>query len=446
MNTKKLALGAVMSIALGSAGGVATAAIPGILGEAMLVPAVLSGNPDNAPIHTYVGLYVPEAVGFDTITAQYTAPHAAATSNTQSFEGTKAIHWTLFDKNSKKIEDGDCDASPGDIVLWSDDPVVQQAQQAQRRGLLQEGVLGLPDGVPDPVCGPTNTGWRFGYLIFQTREGASRMDANFAFSGYAAVVENGVLAVTQPISMASIPVLPMADGADPVPFDPDAQPQLGNEVIQNPGPDTIPSVPMEYAPVVSGNRMNNADGDSNDSVRVEAPIQGPLSNWGRSIHFFWFDRNNADRFAYITGWDDHEGACTNGKPMPRELDIVVYNHRVNVTGLGVSSGWGNLAVPTLCKNGCAQGYRTQLIEAVEPPLLGGYRSDEYCEPPYWLPVGQYPGAIQGNIDYEFDEEGEPAPAGLVNSAMVAFHWQESMRYGGEAWAYHMATGLGIMDF
>jgi hypothetical protein len=448
MKINKLALGTVMSVALTGIGGTATAAIPGILGEAALVPVVLSGNPDNAPIHTYVGIYVPENVGYDTITALYTAPHAAAVSNTQSFEGTDAIFWTLFDKNSKKIEDGYCDASPGDIVLWSTDPVTQTAQQAQRRGLLQEGILGLPDGVPDPVCGPTNTSWRFGYLVIQTHAGATRQDADFAFSGYAAVVENGVLAVTQPISMASIPVMPMADGADPVPYDPDSQPQRGNEVIQFPGADDIASVPDKVAPVISGNRMNNADGDDFDTVLIEAPIQGPLSNWGRSIHFFWFDRNNEDRVAYIKGWDDHEGACTNGKPMPRELDIVVYNHQVNVTGLGVGSGWGNLAVPTLCKNSCAQGYRTQLIEAVEPPLLGGYRSDEYCEPPYWNAIGTgqfaYPGAIQGNVRYQFDEEGEPTD--VVNAAMVGFNWQESMRYGGEAWSRHMSTGLGIDNF
>lgn len=443
MNTKKLALGAIMSVALGGTGGVATAAIPGILGEAALVPVVLSGTPDGLPIHTYVGIYIPETVGFDTITAEYTAPHAAATSGVQSFEGTDAIFWTLFDKNSKKIEDGWCDASPGDVVLWSTDPQIRLAQQAQRRGLLQEGVLGLPDGVPDPVCGPTNTQYRFGYLVVQTQAGSAREDADFAFSGYAAVVESGVLGVTQPITMAGVPVLPMADGADPTPFDPTAMPALGNEIIQFPGQDGISSVPKEYAPVVSGNRMNNADGDEGflvDQVLVDAPIQGPMSQWGRSIHFFWFDRNNEDRFAYITGWDDQEGKCTNGKAMPRELDIVIYNHQATVAS-NTPASWTNLGG---CKNACGAGYRTQIIEVVEPEAA--YTSADYCEPDYWLPVGIYPGAISGNVHYKFFEEGEPGPGGAVDSAMVSFHWQESMRYGGEAWAYHMSTGLGIDDF
>jgi hypothetical protein len=439
MNTKKLALGAVMSVALGTTGGVATAAIPGILGEAGLVPAVLSGNPDGAPIHTYVGIYIPEAVGFDTITAQYTAPHAAAQSGAQVFEGTDAIYWTLFDKNSKKIEDGTCDASPGDIVLWSTDPAVQAQQRLQRQGLIQAGILGLPDGIPDPVCGPTNTGWRFGYLIIQTNEGASRRDADFAFSAYASVVESGVLGVApQTVSMAAIPVLPMADGDDA------AQPTIGfgNEVLNQADFGDGPGMPTEYAPIISGNRMNNADGDSADLIRVEAPIQGPAAGLGRSAHFFWFDRNNEDRYAYVTAWDDHEGFCTNGKAMPREMEIVVYNHQIAIPRL-TGSNWGNLAASVTRVNQA----RTQLIDAVEPPLLTGYQSDLYCLPPYWNPIlgTVYPGAISGNVDYEFLEEGEPAPAGRVNSAMISFHWQESTRYGGEAWAYHMSTGFGILD-
>ena len=63
--------------------------------------------------------------------------------------------------------------------------------------------------------------------------------------------------------------------------------------------------------------------------------------------------------------------------------------------------------------------RTQLISAVQPPFLGGYSSDEYCEPPYWLAVGEYPGALTGNVTYEFLEEGEPATPGKVNSAMFS---------------------------
>ena len=92
MNSKKLAIGAMMTVALTGGGGIATAAIPGVVGEAALVPAVFSGSPDDANIHTYVGLYVPEVIGTDTVINQYTAPHAAPGTTTQVFEGTKAIH------------------------------------------------------------------------------------------------------------------------------------------------------------------------------------------------------------------------------------------------------------------------------------------------------------------------------------------------------------------
>jgi hypothetical protein len=439
MNTKKLAIGATISVALCGAGGVATAAIPGVVGEAALVPAAFSGSPDGVNIHTYVGLFVPEVIGEDTVISKYSAPHAAPTTTTQSFDGTKAIHWTLFDKRSKKIEDGDCDASPGDIVLWSTDPAVRQMQLRQRRGLTQNAGGFLPPGVPDPVCGPTNTGWRAGYVVFQTRKGASREDANFAFSGYASIIEQGVLTTTQ--SIGSVPVMPMADGNDA------AQPtvQLGNEVVQNPGALNVPSVPKQVAPILAGIRMNNADGNV-DLVRIEAPIQGPAAGYGRSIHFFWFDSNLDSRTAYITGWDDHEQPCTNGKPMPDEMDIIIYNQYVDATGFPAGSGWENVK-PEECTSSCSGGgKRTQLLTAIQPPLLGGYRSDEYCEPPYWLPEGDYPGAIAGNVTYEFVEEGEPATPGFVNSASVAFNWQESVLYGGVAWANHMSTDLGTINY
>ena len=105
--------------------------------------------------------------------------------------------------------------------------------------------------------------------------------------------------------------------------------QAENEVVNKPGANNVPSVPDQVAPIVAGIRMNNADGFV-DPVRMEAPIQGPLAGYGRSIHFFWFDNNKDDRMAYITGWDDQEGACTNGKPMPDEMDIVIYNQDVSV--------------------------------------------------------------------------------------------------------------------
>lgn len=441
MKTKKLVTSAAVFVALSGAGGVASAAIPGVPGEAALVPVAFSGNPDGVNIHTYIGLYIPEVIGEDTVISQYTAPNAAPTTTTQVFEGQRAIHWTLFDKRSKKIEDGDCDASPGDIVLWSTDPAVKAQQEAQRAGLTANAGGFLPDNIPDPVCGPTNTTWRAGYVVFQTRKGASRQDADFAFSGYASIIEQRVLTTGGGGSIGSVPVMPLADGNDA------ATPtvQLGNEIIQNPGAANVPSIPKQVSPILAGIRMNNADGNV-DLVRVEAPIQGPAAGYGRSIHFFWFDSNKDDRFASITGWDDHEGICTNGKAMPDEMEIIIYNQYVQVPGFPASSGWGNVDPQSSGLGQAGGGYKTQLLSAIHPDVFTGYTSSQYCEPTYWLPQGAYPGAISGNVDYEFVEEGEPAAPGFVNAAAVAFHWQESILYNGTAWASHMSTDLGKINF
>jgi len=467
MKAKKLAIGAMMSVALGSGGGAAFAAIPGVPGEGALVPAVFSGVPDGVRLHTYVALVVPETIGEDTVISDYTAPHVP--QGVQSFDGEDAIQWTLFDWKSKKIEDGYCDASPGDVVLWSTDPQVKQALIAQRRGLgINTGPF-APTDIPDPVCGPTNTTWRVGYVVFQTRKGASREDADFAFAGYASIIEQGVLTPPWDTSIGSIPVLPMADGNDSVP---PAGPRVGNEIINAPDFPGAPSRVTQASPIVSGVRMNNADLDANDSFRVEAPVQGPASGLSRSIHFFWFDRNNPDRYASTTGWDDHEGLCTNGKYMPWEMEIVIYNQKVKDPGKGWHSltpkysltpryemseeiSEATLPMPPMppCY-GCGEGYRTQLIDALYDKY---YQSDEYCEPDYWRPIPAgpgfaYPGAFLGNWSYEFAEEGEdpetggPVPAaGVVNAAMIGWNWQESILYMGTAWSSHVSTDTGKLN-
>jgi hypothetical protein len=456
MNTKKVFTGAMVSIALGSGGGSALAAIPGVPGEGALVPAVVNGLPDGANIFSYVALVVPEVIGEDTVISDYSAPHVDP--GVQSFEGQDAIQWTLFDWKSKKIEDGYCDASPGDVVLWSTDPQVKEALIAQRRGLgLNTGPF-APDDIPDPVCGPTNTGWRLGYVVFQTYKGASREDADFAFSGYSSIIESGVLTPEGQSSIGSIPVLPMSDGADDVA---PPGPRVGNEIINAPDFEGAPSRVTQASPILAGVRMNNADLDDSDSLRVEAPVQGPASGFGRSIHFFWFDRNNEDRYASTTGWDDHEGRCTNGKYMPWEMEVIIYNQYVSDGG----KGWDSLSpgyslTPMYADSdveqpciGCGEGWRTQLIDAMYDDK---YTSDQYCEPPYWRPIAGgdifYPGAFLGNWSYEFAEEGESpstggpvAGAGVVNAAMAAWNWQESLLFGGVQWSSHMSTDIGKLD-
>ena len=234
----------------------------------------------------------------------------------------------------------------------------------------------------------------------------------------------------------------MADGADSGITE---QPHLGNEIIANVTyGDTFPSAPVAVAPIFSGIRMNNADGDALDPVRIQAPIQGPQANFGLSLHAFWFDRNNDARVAAMDVWDDHEGRCSDAWPLPNELNLVLYNATITIAGPAAPSGWANLA--GMGRNANTRGM-LDLIQAVQPNVLTGYANGTYCAPSYWNPVGGYAGAFGGYVQYELDEIGEPAAPGVVNSAAVAFHLQE-VRAGtnivgvADAWTSHFSLDLG----
>lgn len=429
MNIQKLATAVAVTAAISGGAGTASAAITGVPGEASLVPMVLHNPGDGPAIETYVGLYVPTTIGQDTIINTYTAPNAAPTPTVQQLDVAE-IHWTLFDENSVKVENGTCEVSPGDFVLWTTDENVQDVQVDQREELLDQGILGLPNGVPDPVCGPRNPK-RFGYVVFQTIPGADGQAADFAFWGAASIVGFG-----PGNGHVGIPVMPMADGADPLPSG-SGTPALFNEVIAG-GVygDSQPSDPVKYAPILAGIRMNNANGAPTEKVRVQAPIQGPAANL-RSLHVWWFDRNQEDRVASVLIWDDHEGVCSDAIPLPRELNLWMYNHEVEVEGFPAGPpNWLNLG------NNVVMNELTSVIDAVQPPLLTGYQSRPYCTPEYWyldnlddLQSGEE--ALGGYVEYELDEIGEPAAVN-VNSAAVSFNLQEYFT----GWASHMSTDLG----
>jgi len=424
MSIKKLATAIAVTAALG--GGTASAAITGIPGEAALVPMVLAGGSENAGLQTYVGLYVPTTIGKDTIINQFSAPNAAPGPTVQQLD-VPEIHWTLFDEKSRKVEDGTCEVSPGDYVLWTTDRSVQQYQRGQRAELVYQGILGLPDGVPDPVCGPTNPR-RFGYVVFQTFVGADGQAADFAFWGAASITGFG-----NGEGHVDVPVMPMADGADPLPSG-SGEPALGNEVIAGGvyGDDQA-SDPVAAAPIFAGIRMNDGSGAATEKVRVQAPIQGPpavsTAPSGRSLHVFWFDRNDDQRLAALKIWDDQEGSCSDSVPLPYELNLLLYNHQTIVGGFPSQDSWDNLGP------GSQVGYLTNVIDAVQPDLLNGYRSRPYCTPDYWY-LGSGYDALGGYVEYELNEIGEPTTS--VNSAAVSFNLQET-RYG---WATHMSADLG----
>jgi hypothetical protein len=292
-------------------------------------------------------------------------------------------------------------------------------------------------------------------VIFQTLEGSRGNDADFAFSGYAAVVSSDVFGPGS--SMASVPVMPMADGDDNV------NPTLNfrNSVINDPPIGGFGEKQIAAAPITSGMRMNNADGRF-DEVWVEMPIQGIAVGSPRSMHVLWFDQDIDNRLADLIVWDDMEGFCSDRITLSHELNIWMYNHEYDQRGFGTAvRSWNNLVdfgAPFVDRA------LTNVIEAVEPSnILTGYASETYCAPEYWVggqksaPAG-YVGAIFGNVTYKLDEEN-PGTTGDVDAAGVAFHWQESV-FGGMPvmqtrgtpsdgasyrWSSHPATELGVMD-
>jgi hypothetical protein len=434
MKSKKLLLASSICAAFAGVSGIANAGIPAVPGEALLVPLVLTSGPtgDGPYTNTYVGLRVPLTIGTDTVINEYTAPNTttAGISTVQDLDDPR-IYWAMFDATSVKIADGTCDVSPGDMTLWTTDGNVRQVQLAQRAGILATGV----QGIPDPVCGPATTlRPRFAYVVFQTISGADGQVADFAFTAEA-MARAGIYDAT-----ISVPVLPMADGADPLPVG-SGTPAFLNEVISG-GTygDTIPFQPLKYAPIIAGIRMNDADGNLAEQVVTQMPIAGPAGGSGLSLHVHWFDRNDSSRVAFNDIYDDMEGQCSETWPLPRELNLTMYNQSVAADkNVPAKTGWDRV------DSGFNQnGAKVDVIGAV----TAGAGSVGYCPPDYWdknsIGIGgtNYPGALVGYVESRINEINNPLPApGQVNSASAQFSAVEDLDNSG-GWSSHLATDLG----
>lgn len=440
MTTKKLTIAAAVSAALCGSSAISYASMTGIPGEALLVPLVMSSDPGalNTQVETYVSLYVPEAIGQDTIINGYTALHAVPSPGVdpQVLPANPRIYWTLFDENSREVEDGTCEISLGDKVVWTTDVAVVQAAQAATRLALGN----VSAGRPDPECGPSGAA-RLGYVIFQTEAGQDGLDADYAFWGNAYILE------TWTGGIGTVPVMAMSDGADPSNW-PTTPTTLPNNVVM----DTLGA--PHAAPITTGIRMNNADGDDADTVRMQAEIRGPQTGNEISLHAFWFDRNQAPapaaaRIAGMTVWDDHEGNCTDTWPFPDEVNVVIYNCDVVIPVADAPpQGWGNL-FGAAC-NTPNRGM-IDLGNLLTIPPGQGYTNGTYCEADYWAPqpgvAPPYLGAANGYVEYEFLEFPNLAGPGLVDSAAVAFNWQQSLGIYtatgvAATWSSHMTTDLG----
>ncbi len=434
MTFKKSLLPVAICAALGGVGGTASAAITGIPGEALFVPMVLTGANDGVDIDTYVSLYVPTQIGGDTIINTYSAPHTVPGPGvTTQVISDPRIYWTLYDPTSRKIEDGVCWISKGDVVIWTTDPVTQATQNDQTAGFFQAG-----RSAPDSVCGPQSRP-RFGYVLFQTVAGADGQDADFAFAGDAVVMQDYL----GEASAWSVPVIPMADGADFSPLD---EPMIGNEVIAAATfGDGFPLAqdPSRFAPVLSGIRMNNADGVAN-RLKTQMPLSGPASGDQLSLHVHWFDRVNGNRNPGVVIWDDQQGFCSSAIPLPRELNLTLYNNDTTVAA-NVAGNWNNLIDAVTAPTPGNPIRATDVITAVGGTTFAPYRSKQMCTPAYWLATSlgttDYPGAIGGYVVYDFAEEGEPTAAGFgfPNAASVQF---SLLDFPGFSWSTQMAVDLG----
>jgi len=438
MKSKKLLLTSSICAAIAGVSGIANAGIPAVPGEALLVPlALTSGATDGIGTDTYIGLRVPITLGTDTVLNTYTAPHTTTADvvTVQTLDDPR-IYWVMFDERSVKVTDGTCDVSPGDMTLWTTDVSVRNVQQRQQAGILSAGI----QGIPSPVCGPTNTiRPRFGYVVFQTISGADGQVADFAFTGEA-MVRSSIYAAT-----ISVPVLPMADGQDPLP-EGSGIPQWMNEVITSTGyGDGRPQVPVRYAPIVAGIRMNDADATPEEDVVTQMPIAGPAGGSGLSLHVHWFDRNDAARVSYNDIYDDMEGQCSEPWPLPNELNLTMYNQSIAPVGAGAfpTASWNNVA--DVANGFNTDGSKVNVIQAVEPAFGQGIGAVPYCAPDYWLEnsIGSttYPGALVGYVEGRLPETNVPPPApGLVNSAAVQFSAVEDVQ--GNGWSVHLASDLG----
>mgnify|MGYP003572216271 FL=1 len=318
MNTKKLVLASAVTAALAGAGSV-QATIQGVPGEALLIPFVAAdfGEPSNGrindsdEIHSAVIITTPAVVGADTVLGEYTMPNTLDANELYEAPAEMEVHWYAFDERSKEIADDTFPMTPNDVYLWS--------PRAER---LREYI---------------------GYLVFAddvARKGDKA--ATFGMAGHAFLLleesceplgepDTGLCATTADQNMV-LPVVPMADGIDPLcGADPcseeDGNAHLGinfkNNVVSfrtgNPTSDGVGHV----SPLIAGVRMQSPFGAELQRYVYVQGLYSPFEgNW---THVFWFSENDDSRFADPVAFDDEEEdfSCEI-IPLPNELNAFVY--------------------------------------------------------------------------------------------------------------------------
>jgi hypothetical protein len=293
MNTrfKKLALATAVAAGLAVVSLPSQALIVGAAGDALLIPLVVWGNGSSNSntefddVNTVIEVTLPSSIGHEDVANIYTAHWSTPTSPSLALSdvdkdlqdaSTAKIKWFWFDKKSVKRKDGSRAVSPDDVV---------QLNWRQISG-------GNFNNEP-------------GYMVISTITATQRKAADFAMFGQA-YLTSGFPGIS-----ASIPVLPMNDGADG---------KLGalNNVVYS-----AAGVPIQVSPLVSGSRNNYADGSLPDSADVWVFDLMLSDRYVPTIHVVWLDQNTGYKSVPVNVFDTEEHSCSDNIPLPYELTVTV---------------------------------------------------------------------------------------------------------------------------
>lgn len=221
----------------------AGAAFQGVAGEALLVPFVVY-DPANG-INTTVRVKIPAQVGVAMVPNELTAQH---TTPSLSPVPPPAEEWrivvTFFDANGLPRLDFIRDAVPNSVMTLEWGSLVDNYNPTLR-------------GKP-------------GYLVVQTESGQQGDEADFNMFGDALMTFSG--------RVATIPVLPMSDGADSAVTDASEQPSLENQVINDSS-----VAPVRVSPLASG----ILTGSGSDSPVGDVKSSFDLTFGRRRLGLFW---------------------------------------------------------------------------------------------------------------------------------------------------------------
>jgi len=295
MNSKfqKLALVTSISAAVGALSMPAQAVMIGEAGEALLIPWVTHDRGEPAGVgkkNTYISVFVPQNVGFDTVPAIYSAPNAtptdsaslSLTADVQTGINPGTIHWYWFNQRSVHEENAPIRITPNQLV-WIDWEATRPA-------------LGGEDG----------------YMVIGTESARNNTAATFAMYGEAWVE---IYDETQPVeygSMVPIPVLPMIDGGQPA----GTEASVTDNVIYGGG------LPTAVSPLYSGMRIGVADGILGNYTTVFNLSLGDRNF--PATHVVWLDANINSRFQYDV-YDSQENPCSGSVEITDELEIIPIN-------------------------------------------------------------------------------------------------------------------------